>query len=105
MAIRVKRIVDNIFYCSDLGHLIKLNNYYFPYCYQTKMPVNEPIDPRSVELDNPTVDFRSLPTEKPLSSQKEKNLKDSGLSKDQIGKPVAIVDDNQLVLNAQTAGS
>ena len=94
--LRLRRLTDRL-YIVDNQHWIRLADRFYRYCYASKLPTDEFVSEDEVE-------FPSLPTsqrqKKKISSQLEETL-----SEDQIGKPVAVVDDNQLVLNAQTAGS
>ena len=91
----IKRLTDRM-YIINGDHWLMLADRLHRYCYLSKLPTDEYLSVDEVE-------FPSLPTskaDKQINSKVEKHL-----SKDQIGKPVAVVDDNELVLNAQTAGS
>ena len=84
-------------YIADDQHWIRLADRYYRYCYLSKLPTDEYVSEDEVE-------FPSLPTSK-ATTKKISSKVEEHLSEDQIGKPVAIIDDNTLVANALEGGS
>ena len=95
--LRLKRLTDRL-YIRDNEHWIRLADRIYKYCKVSKLPTDE-----FVSVDE--VEFYSLPTSRKATTKNINSRVEEKLSEDQIGKPVAVVDDNQLVLNAQTSGS
>ena len=83
-------------YLIGQDHWVRLADRFYRYCFLSKLPTDEYVSVNEVE-------FLGLPTSK---ASKQINSKvEEHLSQDQIGKPVAIIDDNTLVANALEGGS